>query len=134
MKRYWLLGSLALMAGCFAPRFNDGDFPCKTTSQCPSNYHCAVDNTCWKNGHDPIGSDMGVGMTDGAAADMVVGADLLPVSYPPASVWSSCGGGPVTAPSNNQLNVSIGNTPVMGISTAPSGAVVTFGYFTDDVY
>ncbi len=76
---------------------------------------------------------MGIGMNDGAV-DMVVGADLLPVSYPPAAVWSSCGGGPVTAASNNQLNVSIGNTPVMGISTAPSGAAVTFGYFTDDVY
>jgi len=43
-----------LLAGCFSPRYHDGNLQCGPQGECPDGYHCApANNTCWSNGHDP---------------------------------------------------------------------------------
>jgi hypothetical protein len=43
-----------LGASCFSPKYHNGNLRCADAGQCPENYHCAVDNTCWQNGSDPV--------------------------------------------------------------------------------
>jgi hypothetical protein len=81
-----LAWAVALLgANCFSPKYHNGNLHCTDAGQCPENYHCAVDNTCWQNGSDPvIGDDAAVppaadapaavSATD-AAADAPVQAD-----------------------------------------------------------
>ena len=33
----------------------NGVAACRTDAECPSDYHCATDLTCWHNGRDPVG-------------------------------------------------------------------------------
>jgi hypothetical protein len=41
-------------AGCSDPTYDNGNLRCATGPQaCPSGFHCAADNTCWRNGSDP---------------------------------------------------------------------------------
>jgi hypothetical protein len=43
-----------LLASCYSPTFHDGALRCgNDTPRCPDGYHCAADNTCWADGHDP---------------------------------------------------------------------------------
>jgi hypothetical protein len=42
-----------LCAGCFSPKYHNGNLHCTASDQCPKDYHCAVDKTCWHNGSDP---------------------------------------------------------------------------------
>jgi hypothetical protein len=42
------------VAGCESEP-KDGTVVCSSSGQaCPDGYHCVADNTCWKNGHDPV--------------------------------------------------------------------------------
>ncbi len=137
MRSIVLLAAVAA-AGCFSPKYSNGSLQCQAGGHpCPDGYHCAIDNTCWKNGQDPV-VDMGVGGTDdgGAMLDMQM-PDLIPpppLTYPPVAVWISCGGGAVAAASGTQLATSACEISVAGTATASSGAVMTFGYFSDDTY
>src|SRR5256885_13108646 len=103
MRTCWLL----LLAGCFAPRYQNGNLRCPD-QQCPSGYHCAADATCWQNGSDPglPGADL-AGITpdlsgsdgpapprdgspppgDGGIAPPNHLAIPPPLIYPPAAVW-----------------------------------------------
>jgi hypothetical protein len=60
LKAAWPV--LLLLVGCYSPSYTNGGFLC---GSCPDGYHCALDNTCWKNGEDPdlaaelVGSDLG---------------------------------------------------------------------------
>jgi hypothetical protein len=103
VKRLAALG--LLLAACFAPRYEDGHLLCAPGNVCPQGFHCAVDHTCWHDGADP------------AAVPLV---------------FVSSGGGPVTAPSGRQLNLSIGGSICVGTVTAPSGASFTAGALVDD--
>jgi hypothetical protein len=47
-----------LLVGCFSPKYKNGDLRCEN-GKCPSGYHCAVNDTCWKNGSDPEIGDGG---------------------------------------------------------------------------
>jgi hypothetical protein len=59
------LATVALAAGCYSPSIANGELQCAVNSkQCPAGFHCASDNTCWKNGQDP-----GAGI-DGGSDDM----------------------------------------------------------------
>jgi hypothetical protein len=50
----WLAAALPLLsAGCFSPSYHDGNLNCTASGECPKDYHCAVDHTCWRNGSDP---------------------------------------------------------------------------------
>jgi hypothetical protein len=50
----WLASVLALLAtGCFSPTYHNGNLNCTASDECPENYHCAEDRTCWQNGSDP---------------------------------------------------------------------------------
>lgn len=56
-----------LFAGCYNPTFHDGALKCgPDTPRCPDGYHCAQDNTCWADGHNPtiMGEDAGEMGTD----------------------------------------------------------------------
>ncbi len=45
------------LAACGNLNIQNGQLKCSVPDQqCPDNYHCATDGTCWKNGQDPNGS------------------------------------------------------------------------------
>jgi hypothetical protein len=120
-----------ISSGCFSPKYNNGNLRCENGQTCPDGYHCAVDNTCWKNGFDPS-LDMSPGDNlDGSMPDLI---PPPPVTYPPASVWISCGGGAVAAASGAQLATSACEISIGGTATGSAGGVVTFGYFSDDTF
>jgi hypothetical protein len=49
MRRAWLVA----LVGCFNPNYGgNGALQCDD-GKCPSGYHCAGNDTCWKNGSDP---------------------------------------------------------------------------------
>jgi hypothetical protein len=43
---------LVCAAGCFKPSYSNGGLRCED-GKCPRGYHCAANDTCWKNGSDP---------------------------------------------------------------------------------
>ncbi len=97
-----------LLGGCFAPRYEDGHLACAVPGDvCPAGFHCAIDHTCWHDGVDPSSGAQPIGFV-------------------------CSGGGPATAPSGRQLNLSIGGTVTVGTVLAPSGASFTAGYLVDD--
>jgi hypothetical protein len=124
MRRLSLFFALAV-AGCFSPKYGNGHLKCAPSQSCPDGYHCAADDTCWKNGSDPE-IDMGP-----AGDDL---APPPPVTYPPASVWISCGGGAVVAASGAELATSMCELSVAGTAMGTASGVVTFGYFSDDSF
>jgi hypothetical protein len=78
----------------------------------------------------PSGGDMGP-PDDLATSDQPPDAGLPTVV--PATVWTSVGGGSgVGSATGSILNITVGGSSVAGAGAAPSGASVTFGYFTDD--
>jgi sugar lactone lactonase YvrE len=58
-----LLGGAALVAAGCASLPDDGALMCSADSahRCPSGFHCADDNRCYRDGHDP---DLGVDTSD----------------------------------------------------------------------
>ena len=48
-----LLAGALLLAGCVKVNPADGAFTCGAGGACPDGYHCAADNRCWNNGHEP---------------------------------------------------------------------------------
>jgi hypothetical protein len=114
----FLVSLSVLGVGCFQPSFQSGHLKCAAGgNSCPPGFHCAGDQTCWKNGEDPT-------------ADM---ATAGPSSSQASAVWTSCGGG--SGVGNNtgaELNLSIGGSLVVGASKATSGDGVAFGYFGND--
>jgi hypothetical protein len=134
-----VVGICAIGAGCFSPSYGNGQFQCHGgDAPCPPGYHCATDGTCWQDGQDPI---LDLSRRDLAVLDLSTATpdasppDLALAVYPPATVWTSCGGGSgVGSVSGAQLNLSIGGAVVVGDSAAASGAGVTFSYFSDDIY
>ena len=90
-----LLMAGLLLVGCYSPSYHDGDLQCSASGQCPMDYHCAVDNTCWHNGHDPeVAQDAGNPAPDtlpaGQADSYVAGLILLAAAPCTAMVfvWS----------------------------------------------
>jgi hypothetical protein len=82
-----LSAAAAIMAGCGISVTNGG-LTCSSDGTCPSGFHCAVDNSCWKNGQDPIGGgdgDLGaddLGDVDQSAEgppDLTTPPDLSPI-------------------------------------------------------
>lgn len=123
------------LGGCFSPKYSNGSVRCQSGNHpCPDGYHCASDNTCWKDGRDPSGNDMAGGGDDldmGSTPDI---AQPPVLTYPPAAVWTSCGGGSPAAASGTQLNFSLCPSISGGTSTIPNGATTTFGFFSNDIY
>lgn len=78
MRYAWTLGLVA--AGCFNPSYGNGHLKCENGKTCQSGYHCAADDTCWKNGSDPV-LDLAVTINpDGGALDAAMSPnDLTPV-------------------------------------------------------
>src|SRR5579863_1927515 len=53
MRLVALMISLGLTA-CFSPHYQNGEINCQAgPNMCPNGYHCAANDTCWLNGHDP---------------------------------------------------------------------------------
>jgi hypothetical protein len=51
-SRYgWVAG--LLLVGCYSPSYHNGHLQCTSSGECPEGYHCAADNTCWQEGHNP---------------------------------------------------------------------------------
>jgi hypothetical protein len=71
---------LLLLAGCFSPSFHNGDTPCQKSSQCPPQFHCASNFTCWHDGEDPdqdlAATVEDLGMGGDLAGDDLAGEDL----------------------------------------------------------
>jgi hypothetical protein len=55
-----------------------------------------------------------------------------PVVVPGTAPFLAGGGGPLQVPGGPELNVSIASAH--GVAVAPSGEIVTFGYFSEDIY
>lgn len=121
--------AIVFSAGCFSPNYGNGRLVCESGHTCPDGYHCAVDNTCWKNGADPspIPGVDGGDQTDmaGGGGDMASSPDLLPACafasvngscvYPPlinATSLGKCSGGP-------RLSPPVGST--VRFNVTPSG-------------
>jgi len=68
MKARIQLGAILALAcaGCFSPSYHNGNLTCTASRECPKDYHCAADFTCWRNGSDP---DASISSTDGGAPD-----------------------------------------------------------------
>lgn len=132
MRSIVLAGLCSLVAGCFAPKYSNGSLRCESGTTCPDGYHCAPDNTCWKNGSDPM-LDMSLGgdVLDGAMPDLI---PPPPLTYPPAAVWISCGGGAVVAASGAQLATSACELSIAGSATGSAGSTVSYGYFSADTF
>src|SRR4051794_36622261 len=89
-KAQWILVcAMAVAASGCGLSLTDGGLSCSSKGECPSGYHCApVDNTCWKNGHDPLNpngdGDMSVDSTENgdmgpALPDLDSPPDLTPI-------------------------------------------------------
>jgi hypothetical protein len=106
MSRAWLAAVVLLLAGCKSPSYRNGGLVCGPGGDCPQGWHCALDNSCWRNGHDPTPPDDGdlasampldfaVGPT---AADLAGVTDLAPLcgwSMPPSN-FDPCTAGAAT--------------------------------------
>ncbi|HEY1586775.1 MAG TPA: hypothetical protein VGH63_13865 [Polyangia bacterium] len=104
-----------------------------------------VAGRCYAPGEEP---DLGTSI-DNPTPDLADSRDLFgagdmaqtpadlnvpPMSYPPAAVWTSSGGGAgVGSASGGELNISIGGTIASGTVTGSAGATATFGYFSNDI-
>lgn len=83
-----ICGALALLSGCYKLDVGNGQLRCSVPDKtCPTNFHCASDGYCWKNGQNPsAGGDMaqppGAGdMTPPPAADMT-GMTVIDMATP----------------------------------------------------
>src|SRR5207244_1879987 len=98
-----VLGLAAMgCAGSSTPE--NGLAPCKVNTECPVAYHCASDNTCWRDGSNPV--------------------DQVPNHY-----WISSGGGSSPVMGRTQLNLSVGGQGAMGESSA-NGRSLQLGHMT----
>jgi hypothetical protein len=79
MRLLFLIVSIAVVgagAGCTAPDYGNGHLQCGPSSACPSNFYCAADQHCWRNGSGPDDTDLGA-PTDLAGLILdLAGADL----------------------------------------------------------
>ena len=66
----WL--PVLVLLGCYSPSYRDGNLGCTASGQCPRDYHCAANRTCWRNGRDP---DADAASFDGAASDVELVAE-----------------------------------------------------------
>jgi len=97
----WFAG--LLLVGCYSPSYHDGDLQCSASGQCPMDYHCAVDNTCWHNGHDPeVAQDAGNPAPDAPALDVPGDGPLDMAMQPDVSL--SDDSGEVTVPLDQFAN------------------------------
>jgi hypothetical protein len=67
------LAALVVLAGCYNPKINEGDFLCGPNGACPAGFKCAPDNRCYRNvppsdGGTDLPRDVGGG-SDVIAAD-----------------------------------------------------------------
>ena len=122
--------TLLIVAGCFSPKYDSGEFQCGSGAHaCPDGYHCAADNKCWKLGSGP---DM---LGGGPNADLLPAIDMAlppPLSFPPAAVWISSGGGILQQPGVAEIDLTI--SAEFAVGTAATGATpsptIMFGYFS----
>lgn len=145
MDRFLVVGSLFLV-GCFSPKYGSGDLQCGPNGACPRGMTC-IAGACYAPGRGPdLASAPSGGPTDMgvAAGDLSSPSDLLapppadlyvaPVSYPPAAVWVSSGGGAgVGSQSGARINLSIGGTVVRGAVAGSAGGQATFSYFSNNI-
>jgi len=69
----------AVAAGCTSPSYGNGHLQCGPASACPSDFYCASDQHCWRNGSGPPGGDdLAVGSNDdlGSLIDLASTGDL----------------------------------------------------------
>jgi hypothetical protein len=51
MRWFFLTAMASLSMGCFSPRYENGTIICQArTHACPDGYHCAINNSCWRDG------------------------------------------------------------------------------------
>jgi hypothetical protein len=137
----WLAAALALLlAGCYSPTYHDGNLKCTASGECPENYHCAVDHTCWRNGSDPdalppladaVGPDTAAAPDGGAdqpdaapdgpaTTDLPAGVEVAAADAPsPADAATDVPLGqdtPITPPS-----LDAADAPAIDVPTAPDG-------------
>jgi hypothetical protein len=143
MLRRLIVVSL-FVAGCFSPKYRSGDLQCSPSGACPPGMSCIAGH-CYAPGDGP---DLGTSI-DNPPPDLADATDLFapgdmaqtpadlnvpPMSYPPAAVWTSSGGGAAVGSATGALlNISIGGTIAPGDVTGSAGATATFGYFSNDI-
>jgi len=77
----WIaLVPLAALGGCTSPNYGDGHLQCGPANACPSDFYCASDQHCWRNGSGPptSGADLAASGNDDLASTLVdlANADL----------------------------------------------------------
>jgi hypothetical protein len=81
------LRALLILAGCFAPDYHNGAFLCSASGRCPEGFHCAADQTCWRDGQDPNLPDGGGSDASGDGGVRDLAEPLLPDIRPPEGGW-----------------------------------------------
>jgi hypothetical protein len=69
----------ALASGCTSPSYGNGHLQCGPASACPSDFYCASDQHCWRNGSGPPsdGDDLAGSSDDlGSLLDLSSSDDL----------------------------------------------------------
>jgi hypothetical protein len=66
-------GVALLSVSCFSPTYHNGNLRCTASSQCPKDYHCAVDYTCWRNGSNP---DVGGALPDSSGPETTAAPEV----------------------------------------------------------
>jgi hypothetical protein len=99
---------LLVCAGCFSPSYHNGNLTCTTSRQCPKDYHCATNLTCWHNGTDP---DASMTSLDAEAPDARAASEAGVVPKDDAS-------GPVDHPQMPDLERGVDGATIDGTSDA----------------
>lgn len=95
-RAYLAFIAATAFGGCFTPNVPNGKLHCSNDGKCPSGFHCAVDQTCWKNGQDPQAPDMataGPGRGHTAAAQVAGGVSASSEHYKIVTTTGQAPGG-----------------------------------------
>jgi hypothetical protein len=137
MRSSLLVMALAA-AGCFAPKYQNGNLHCAPDKSCPDGDHCAVDGTCWLNGQDPTFGTPDLAQP-GGQPDLAVTADLaampdlqgpIDLAIPDGNhlghvITANGGGVNLKTASSHQLTISVGQK--LSGSTSGASHKIQFG-------
>src|SRR5689334_12841118 len=75
------------LSGCLHPNPVDGAIICSVPArECPDGYHCATDDRCWSDGHDPDGG----ASDDGSMGDASASCEMTCASTTPLCIEGQC--------------------------------------------
>jgi hypothetical protein len=140
---------IACLAGACGPHYDNGKLKCENGKLCPMGFHCAMDDTCWRDGEDPdlavssldLSNTSDDGFIGDGATDLSEGAiDLSTDDVPRAIHSSDMAGQHITLTfslSKNQVHSGatvIASAHLSGLQPGDTGSVTftaSFGGYTN---